>query len=119
MTDRAPNHAEYDDIAAEYAASKQLPFRIIVEAPTLFDLARDVRELSLLDLPCGEGTYARAFARRGAASVVGIDLSSAMVEQAWAIERQERLGISYQVGDAAKLGAIGAFDLVVASYLFN
>ncbi|MDP1838836.1 MAG: class I SAM-dependent methyltransferase [Reyranella sp.] len=119
MAERAPHHAEYDDIAAEYAASKQLPFRIVVEAPTLFDLAGDVRGLAILDLPSGEGTYSRAFARRGAGSVLGIDLSSAMVEQARAIERQERLGLSYQVGDAADLGTIGAFDLVVACYLFN
>ena len=119
MPDLSPDHAEYDDIAAEYAASKQLPFRSIVEAPTLFDLAGDVRGLAILDLPCGEGIYARAFARRGAGSVLGVDLSSAMVEQARAIEREEKLGISYQVGDAADLGTVGAFDLVVASYLFN
>ncbi|MDP3161875.1 MAG: class I SAM-dependent methyltransferase [Reyranella sp.] len=119
MTDPAAPHAEYDDIAAEYAASKQLPFRTVVEAPTLFGLAGDVRGLAILDLPCGEGIYSRAFARRGAGSVLGVDLSSAMVEQARAIERQERLGLSYQVGDAADLGTIGAFDLVVACYLFN
>ena len=119
MPERAPHHAEYDDIAAEYAASKQLPFRIVVEAPTLFDLAGDVRGLSILDLACGEGTYSRTFARRGAGSVLGIDLSSAMVEQARKIEREERLGLSYQVGDAADLGAVGTFDLVVACYLFN
>ena len=123
MTDRAPNdtahHAEYDDIAEEYAASKQLPFRIIVEAPTLFDLAGDMRGRTVLDLPCGDGTYSRAFARRGAGSVVGIDLSSAMVERARALEREQPFGISYRVGDAADLGAIGAFDLVVACYLFN
>ena len=119
MPDLSSHHAEYDDIAAEYAASKQLPFRSVVEAPTLFDLAGDVRGLAILDLPCGEGIYARAFARRGAASVLGVDLSSAMVEQARAIEREEKLGISYQVGDASDLGTVGAFDLVVASYLFN
>jgi SAM-dependent methyltransferase len=119
MTDPAPRHAEYDDIAAEYAASKQLPFRIVVEAPTLFDLAGDLRGLIVLDLPCGDGTYSRALARRGAASVLGVDLSGAMVERARLIERQEPLGISYQVGDAAGLGTVGAFDLVVACYLFN
>jgi SAM-dependent methyltransferase len=119
MPNLSTPHAEYDDIAAEYAASKQLPFRSIVEAPTLFDLAGDVRGLAVLDLPCGEGIYARAFARRSAASVLGIDLSSAMVEQAQTIEREERLGPSYRVGDAADLGTVGAFDLVVTSYLFN
>ncbi|MEI7871108.1 MAG: class I SAM-dependent methyltransferase [Alphaproteobacteria bacterium] len=119
VPDNIPDHAEYDDIAAEYAASKQLPFRIVVEAPTLFDLAGDVRGLAVLDLPCGDGTYSRALARRGAASVLGVDLSGAMVERARSIERQEPLRISYQMGDAAGLGTVGNFDLVIACYLFN
>lgn len=114
-----PRHAEYDDIAAEYAASKQLPFRTVVEAPTLFSLAGDVRGLTVLDLPCGDGTYSRALARRGAASVLGIDLSSAMIERARQTEQEIPLGIAYQVGDAAELGIVGAFDLILASYLFN
>jgi SAM-dependent methyltransferase len=119
MPSQPLRHAEYDDIAAEYAASKQLPFRTTVEAPTLFHLAGDVRGLSVLDLPCGDGTYSRALARRGAASVLGIDLSSAMVERARQTERETPLGISYRVGDAADLGTVGAFDLILASYLFN
>jgi SAM-dependent methyltransferase len=118
MPAHPPRHAEYDDIAAEYAASKQLPFRTVVEAPTLFALAGDVRGLAVLDLPCGDGTYSRALARRGA-TVTGIDLSSAMVERARAAERETPLGIGYDVGDAADLGVVGAFDLVLASYLFN
>ena len=39
-------------------ASKQLPYRVVVEAPTLFALAGDVRGKTILDLPCGDGTYA-------------------------------------------------------------
>ena len=118
MADRSPHHVEYDDIAKEYAASKQLPFRIIVEAPTLFGLVGDVRGLAVLDLPCGDGTYSRALARRGAGSVLGVDLSEAMIERARTIEK-EAPQVSYRVGDAADLGVVGAFDLVVASYLFN
>ncbi len=119
MTGRAAPHAEYDDIATEYAASKQLPFRTVVEAPSLFALAGDVRGLAVLDLACGEGTYSRALARRGAARVLGIDLSSAMVERARAEEKAAPLGPEFRVGDAATLGTVGAFDLVLASYLFN
>ena len=119
MSSIAAHPAEYDDIAADYAASKQLPYRIAVEAPTLFALAGDVRGKTILDLPCGDGTYARALARRGAASVLGVDLSSGMVERARMSERAAPLGIRYQVGDAASLGTLGAFDLVVACYLFN
>lgn len=103
----------------EYAASKQLPFCLVVEAPTLFRLAGDVHGLSVLDLPCGDGTYSRALARRGAASVLGVDLSGAMVERARSIEREEPLGLEHRIGDAATLGKISAFDLIVACYLFN
>jgi SAM-dependent methyltransferase len=113
-----PLAAEYDDIAADYAASKQLPYRVVVEAPTLFALAGDVRGKTILDLPCGDGTYSRAFARRGG-SVLGVDLSSGMVERARMSESEAPLGIRYRVGDAATLGTLGAFDLVVACYLFN
>lgn len=119
MPSLADHHAEYDDIAADYAASKQLPYRVVVEAPTLFTLAGDVRGKTILDLPCGDGTYSRAFARRGAASVLGVDLSSGMVERARMSESEAPLGIRYQVGDAASLGTLAAFDLVVACYLFN
>lgn len=112
-------HSEYDDIAAEYAASKQLPFRLVVEAPNLFRLAGDVRDRSLLDLACGDGTFSRAFARRGARPVVGIDLSDAMIERARAAEHATPLGINYRQGDAAALGTIGTFDVVSAAYLFN
>jgi SAM-dependent methyltransferase len=119
MPSLAAHHAEYDDIAADYAASKQLPFRIMVEAPTMFALAGDVRGKTVLDLPCGDGTYSRAFARRGAASVLGVDLSSGMVERARMSESETPPGIRYQVGDAASLGTLGTFDLVVACYLFN
>ena len=119
MPSKPLQHAEYDDIADEYAASKQLPFRTVVEAPTLFSLAGDVQGLAVLDLPCGDGTYSRALARRGAASVQGIDLSSAMIERARQAERQTPLGISYRVGDAADLGIVGTFDLILTSYLFN
>lgn len=119
MSTPAAHHAEYDDIAADYSASKQLPFRVLVEAPTLFALAGDVRGKTILDLPCGDGTYSRAFARRGAASVLGVDLSSSMIERARTSESEAPLGISYRVGDAASLGTLGRFDLVVACYLFN
>ena len=42
-----------------------------------------------------------------------------MVERARMNERAAPLGIRYQVGDAASLGTLGAFDLVVTCYLFN
>ncbi len=55
------------------------------------------------------------FCQARGCSVLGVDLSSGMVERARMNERAAPLGIRYQVGDAASLGTLGAFDLVVAS----
>src|SRR5215467_14518483 len=102
--------AEYDAIAQEYRDSKQLPFRSYVEEYTLFGLLGSLAGLAVLDLACGEGIYARKLKKIGAARVVGVDLSPAMVKLAEQTERQNPLGIEYRVGDARKLGDIGKFD---------
>lgn len=111
--------AEYDSIADEYAASKLLPWRLRVEQPTLFGLIGDVRGKSILDLACGDGIYARMLADRGAARVHGVDLSGGMIELARRTESARPRGITYSVGDAADVGGLGEFDIVVAAYLFN
>ncbi len=50
---------------------------------------------------------------------MGVDISTKMIELAKQQEAQEPLGIEYIVCDVLKLGKIGSFDLVVASYLLN
>jgi len=110
---------DYDAISREYQDSKLLPFRKHIEEYTLFDLLGDLRGKSVLDLACGEGIYSRRLALRGAQRVVGLDLSAGMIELAQEKERQLPLHIEYQVGDAMHLGAIGAFDVVLGSYLLN
>lgn len=111
--------AEYDRIAQEYRDSKQLPFRKHIEAYSLFRMAGSVRQLRVLDLACGEGFYTRLFKCAGAAEVVGVDLSSEMIELAEATERQHPLGCRYLVHDVASLPHLGTFDRVVAVYLLN
>ena len=109
----------YDAIAREYQTSKQLPFRIHVEAYTLTRLLGDVRGLAVLDLACGEGIYSRVLRRAGAARVVGVDLSAGMVALASEEEKREPLGCEYVVGDAACVQGLGEFDVVLGSYLLN
>jgi len=111
--------AEYDNIADEYKASKQLPFRIYVERYTLFELLGDVRRKHILDLACGEGIYARALEDKGAAKVVGVDLSSGMIDLAKQEEQKNPRGIEYLVGNAAELGVVGSFDVVLGAYILN
>ena len=111
--------AYYDTIAEQYKQSKELPFRLHIETYTYFHLLGELADKSILDLGCGEGFYTRKFRRKGAARVVGVDISEKMIELARLQEARVPLGIEYIVRDVIELGEIGSFDLVVASYLLN
>ena len=73
----------------------------------------------VLDLACGFGFYTHLLKQRGAAQVVGVDISPEMIRLARQQEQAEPLGITYQVGDAVTLPQLGRFDLVTAVYLLN
>ncbi|WP_353931854.1 class I SAM-dependent methyltransferase [Okeanomitos corallinicola TIOX110] len=111
--------AHYDSIAQEYKRSKDLPIRAHIERYTYFNMLGDVRGKSILDLACGEGIYSREFKKKGAALVVGVDISEKMIELAKQEEAKQKFDIQYIVADVMELGKIGDFDLVVASYLLN
>src|SRR5262245_10173832 len=110
---------DYDAIAADYQRAKQQPWRFYVERHTLLRLLGDLRGLAVLDLACGEGYYTRELRHRGAARVVGVDLSEGMIRLARREEARRPLGITYRVQDARALEGAGDFDLVVAAYLLN
>ena len=109
----------YDTTAENYTKSKELPRVLHIDVYTYFNLLGDLTGRSILDLGCGEGFYTRKLKRHGAASIVGIDLSSRMIEIAKQEETKESLGIKYIVANVMELGKIGCFDLVTASYLLN
>jgi ubiquinone/menaquinone biosynthesis C-methylase UbiE len=110
---------DYDMISAEYKKAKQHPWRLHIEHFTLFELIGPLAGKTVLDLACGEGFYTRSLKQKGAAAVVGVDLSAGMIRLAREQEAQRPLGIDYQVGDARKLDFDNKFDLVVAGYLLN
>jgi ubiquinone/menaquinone biosynthesis C-methylase UbiE len=112
-----PEH--YDSIAQEYQESKDLPIRWYIERYTYFQMLGDVTGKSILDLACGEGWYTRQLKKKGAAVVIGVDISEQMIKLAKQKEAQHKLNIDYIVADVMGLGKIGDFDLVVASYLLN
>jgi SAM-dependent methyltransferase len=109
----------YDAIAANYKRAKQQPWRYFVERHNLLRLIGRLEGLSVLDLACGEGHYTRELRHRGAARVVGVDLSEGMIRLAQHEEALNPLGIEYQVHDARTIKGKESFDLVVAAYLLN
>ncbi|KJS55100.1 ToxA protein [Streptomyces rubellomurinus subsp. indigoferus] len=111
---------QYDGIGEAFEGFKALPLTRYGEVPSFLGLVGDVRGRSVLDLACGTGFYSREFKRRGATEVLGVDISGEMVAAARNIERQEPLGISYEVGDVAELRPLGRqFDLALAVQCLN
>jgi SAM-dependent methyltransferase len=70
----------------------------------------------IIDLGCGEGSNTRRFAGLGG-SMTGVDLSAEMIRRAREAERQEPLGIRYEVGSFSDLSgfADGEFDGAVST----
>ena len=66
---------------------------------------------SVLDVACGRGRHARAFARQGY-RVTGIDLSPRAVATATRIARQDGLDITFEEGDMRVAPCKDCFDIV-------
>ncbi len=110
---------EYDRIGPEYQESKLLPFRLHIEEHTAFGLLPDLAGLSVVDLACGDGIYARKLRRRGAARVVGVDISPEMINLARRAEEATPLGVEYVLADVADVHLDARFDIAFCSFLFN
>ena len=113
---------QYDDadIVALYDRSfTEVPLRRYVELPSVYQILDDVTDLSILDLACGTGYYAKELRRRGAARVVGVDLSEAMIRATRAQEEKEPLGVEYVHADAGEMERLGDFDLVTGIHLLH
>jgi len=90
-------------------------YREVLNNPSIFGLIGNIQGKKLLDAGCGEGHNTRKLAAAGA-KVVGIDLSSKMIELAQQEESLHPLGISYVEGSFTSMPAFanGQFDMIVA-----
>lgn len=108
----------YDDIADWYdQVMRSGSLLHDLTLPSLFDLIGSVRGKRVCDLGCGQGEVARELARRGAA-VVGVDVSSRMLEFARRHDVSNTAGIDYVLDDASTLERLGdpSFDGVVCNF---
>ena len=86
----------------------------LIEIPQFFDLIGDVKDKTILDIGCGAGGHDRRLIELGAKSVLGIDISTKMLEEAKKNKNSDK--IEYQLlsmNDLEKLDR--KFDLVVSS----
>ncbi|MFF0215086.1 class I SAM-dependent methyltransferase [Streptomyces vinaceus] len=111
---------QYDGIGEAFEGFKSLPMIRYGEVPSFLGLVGEVGGRSVLDLACGTGFYSREFKRRGAADVLGVDISGEMIAAAREIERREPLGVRYEVGDVAELPLLDTrFDIALGVQCLN
>lgn len=118
---------QYDIFASQYASMEELPGEMAATCLLRNAVAKMPHGLRVLDLACGTGTYARMLLDMGVAEyVVGVDISSGMVEVGEGLEAA-RLGpkqIEFHLADcSAPLDHLGlehgSFDLVMGNWLLN
>lgn len=119
------NAAGWDEISDWY----QSTYQISTDSPHYGPLCPDEAELRLcgdvkgkrvLELGCGGGQSAIAFARDGA-HVIGIDISEEQISHARKLAEQEEVKVEFKVGDLADLAFVQAasIDLVFSSFAFQ
>ena len=86
----------------------------LFEIPALFSMMPDLKGKRVLDLGCGFGEHCKQFVDNGAEKVVGIDISSKMLE----VAKQENsdpkiVYVNMPMEDIARLNE--SFDIVVSS----
>ena len=110
---------EYKNQAGGYRMAKKMPWRTHAEVPTAEILLANVSGKKVVDLASGDGFYSRIIKELGADTVVGVDLSEAMIAIAREEEEKSSLNISYVCSNVASWQTTEKFDVAFAGYLLN
>ena len=91
----------------------------LFEKPALFSLLPPLEGKTVIDLGCGYGEHCMEYVRRGAAKVVGIDISEKMLEIGKAKTTKQHIEnqVELRLGDAAALPfESNSFDAVTVAF---
>ena len=109
----------YDDL-------ESLPCGKLEEANLHVAVKDHITGKRVLDLACGSGHYSRRFLEWGAKSVLGVDISAGMVEEARSRATELEVGndrLSYLIADVSRDLDLsthgGPFDVVTGTWLLN
>lgn len=121
--------AQYDTIQAPYDHTRKRTIALIEHENVQTTIAHFIKNARVLELACGTGCYTYDLLKWGASSVVGVDISPAMIEEARrqgsAVAGSASGAISgtveFILADCAKPTAYagGPFDLVFGAWLLN
>lgn len=119
MSASVSTQAIYDRAAAQWVRTEKILLSDFTARPFALEALEPLAGTTVLDLGCGEGYVARQIRDRGAASLLGIELSEAMVAKAKAGSPDPQL--HWRQGSATDLDDLpdASYDRVVAVFLFN
>ncbi|MGA9350626.1 MAG: class I SAM-dependent methyltransferase [Anaerolineae bacterium] len=102
----------YEEFAYFYAKGPYLRYseRVAELLPAVLELF-DAQPRAILDLACGEGTFAVAMAKQGF-QVAGVDLSPRMLQFAREQAEREKVDVEFLLQDMRSLPFEDRFDLV-------
>lgn len=106
--------AYFADLSARYRTRNRFARRRIAN---VFSLTADVKNLRVIDIGCGMGTFTFEAAARGARYALGLDLAVSGIAAAARIARaQQTQGCSFLLADAAALPvAASTADVAIAA----
>ncbi len=105
----------YNQLAFVYQQVDIKPDKRYSIIPTMLGIAGDLSGKTVLDMECGSGAYARAYAEAGAKRVMGIDRMEIQVQLA---QQQPHPVIEYSVGDVFSMKLPRA-DVIDASFVLD
>ncbi|KAH8600082.1 S-adenosyl-L-methionine-dependent methyltransferase [Bisporella sp. PMI_857] len=108
---------QYDTIQGPYDYIRTASIALIERENVRKKVAPFIKEARVLDLACGSGFYTYNFLEWGASSVLGVDISSVMIDEA----RRQGKEVSFIQADCSTPAAYdgGPFDLVFGAWLLN
>ena len=115
---------QYNTIQAPYDEIRKSSIALIERTNVQEIVAPFIKDARVLDLACGSGFYSHDFLKWGASKVVGVDISSAMIEEARASGSpvpSDSATIDFVLADCFKpmLYQGGPFDIVFGAWLLN
>lgn len=114
------NFYDSDGLFKEFTSirEKKINFNDLIETPILFSMLPDLKNKTVLDIGCGMGQHVKAYAEKGAKSVLGIDISEKLL--AIAEEKFNGKNIEYLKKSFEDLDSINEqFDVVTSSLVFD
>ena len=113
---------QYNSIQAPYDYIRQKSIACIEHDNVRTTIATFIKDSNVLELACGSGFYTYSLIKWGAASVIGVDISPTMLEEARKQAPANLNGtVNFHLADCSKPTSYpgGPFDLVFGAWLLN